>query len=102
MCTKNTKIPIWIDVTANALAIRPIIMWPALMLAINRTIKVSGRIQILTVSIKTNKGIRAAGAPAGAKWAADSIGNLIHPDKIKATQNTNAIEDATQIFLVVP
>jgi len=89
-------------VTVRALAIRPIIICPALMLAMSRTIKVRGRMQILTVSINTSKGIRAAGAPAGAKWAADSIGNLIHPDKIRETQNTRAIEAATQILLVVP
>lgn len=72
------------------------------MLAINRTIKVSGRMQILTVSISTSKGTKAAGAPAGAKWAADSLGNLIHPEKINKPQNTSAKDPTTQILLVVP
>ena len=71
------------------------------MFAISRTLKVIGRIQILRVSIKTSRGTKGAGAPDGAKWADDSTGNLIHPDRIKRVQNTKANETATQIFLVV-
>ena len=44
------------------------------MFAIIRTLRVKGRIKILTVSIATRNGINPAGAPDGAKWAADSFG----------------------------
>lgn len=100
--TIKVKAPIWRADTANAFAIRPIIICPALIFAISRTIKVNGRMQILTVSIITNKGTKAAGAPAGARWAADSIGNFNQPDKISRPQNTNAKDPTTQMFLVTP
>jgi hypothetical protein len=86
--------------TARAFAIKPIIICPALIFAISRTLKVIGRIQILRVSIKISKGTRGAGAPDGAKCADDSTGNLIHPERIKRVQKTRAKEIATQIFLV--
>lgn len=41
---------------------------PATMLAIRRTDSVTGRIIILTVSIKTIKDIRANGVPIGVRW----------------------------------
>lgn len=77
-------------------------MCPALMLAISRTVRVRGRINILTVSISTKKGIRAAGAPVGARWAADSFGNLTHPESRRANQSTNASLLAVQRELVPP
>jgi len=40
---------------------------PTVMLATNRTVSVSGRIKIETVSIITKNGANAAGAPPGAK-----------------------------------
>ena len=43
--------------------------WPATILAANRTERVMGRIKALTSSIKTMKGLRAAGLPKGTKWA---------------------------------
>lgn len=64
--------------------------------------RVRGRIKSLIVSIKTSRGTRAAGAPAGAKWAADSTGNLAHPDKTIRVQKIKAREAAIQIFLVTP
>lgn len=45
---------------------------PALILAINRTVKVRGRIIILIVSINTKNGASTIGAPAGVKCAAEA------------------------------
>ena len=87
---------------ANALAINPIMIWPALMFAIKRTMRVKGRMQTLTVSIKTSNGIRGAGAPLGAKWAADFVGYFVHPEIISRPQKTTAILIATQMLLVTP
>ncbi len=78
------------------------IMCPALIFAIIRTLRVRGRIKILAVSITINKGTSPAGAPAGAKWAADSTGKLIQPDKINVVQNTTAKEAEIQMLLVGP
>ena len=44
------------------------------MLAINRTDKVIGRTRILTVSIRTKKGFKGAGAPIGSKPAITEVG----------------------------
>lgn len=43
--------------------------WPAVILAINRTLRVSGRIIFLIASIKTINLISATGVPLGTKWA---------------------------------
>lgn len=43
------------------------------MLATNRTVKVSGRIKILIVSISTKNGIKITGDPDGTKWAKADI-----------------------------
>lgn len=102
MCVIKMKPTLVIEAAAKDDAISPIIMCPALILAIIRTVKVKGRIKILAVSIKTNNGTSLLGAPAGAKWAADSIGNLIHPEKINNLQKTSAKEAETQILLVGP
>lgn len=56
------------------LATKDSTIWPALILAISRTVKVKGRIKTLIVSIKTRNGASTIGAPAGAKWAADAWG----------------------------
>ena len=72
------------------LEISDITICPALILAINRTVNVKGRINVLTVSTNTKKGIKAPGAPAGAKWAADSLGNFTHPDNNNLNHKTNA------------
>jgi hypothetical protein len=42
---------------------------PAIILAVNRILKVIGRIIFLIVSIITIKGIRIKGVPWGIKWA---------------------------------
>lgn len=42
--------------------------WPAIILAVNRTAKVPGRIILLIVSIKTIKGIKIVGVPWGIRW----------------------------------
>lgn len=42
--------------------------WPAIILAVNRTAKVPGRIIFLIVSINTIKGIRIEGVPWGIIW----------------------------------
>jgi len=81
---------------------RDITICPALMLAMIRTVKVRGRISILTVSITTRKGIRTFGAPAGVRWAADSLGNLTQPDKINANHSDTAKLLAVQRELVLP
>lgn len=41
---------------------------PAIMLAVNRTARVPGRIILLIVSIKTINGIRMGGVPWGIMW----------------------------------
>jgi len=41
---------------------------PATILAARRTDRVMGRIKFLTNSIKTIRGIRAAGVPDGTRW----------------------------------
>ena len=64
---RTSNIPIPGDILVRQLATKDRIICPALMLAINRTVKVKGRIKTLTVSIRINKGVSAVGAPAGAK-----------------------------------
>lgn len=73
------------------LAIKERTMWPALMFAINRTVRVNGRIKIDTVSIKIKKEIKAAGAPLGAKCAALSFGLKIIPEIRIKPQSVRAI-----------
>lgn len=48
--------------------IKVINKWPAIILADNRTAKVSGRIKFLIDSINTIKGINTEGVPWGTKW----------------------------------
>jgi len=90
------------EALTKQLAIKDITICPALMLAISRTVKVKGRIRILIVSTKTRKGTNAAGAPAGAKCAAEAIGFIVHPLIRSNPHITTANEDATQRFLVTP
>lgn len=69
--TKNNALPKKIEPETIApvkyLPIRPIIIWPAPMLAASRTDRVTGRKKTLKVSTKTRKGFKAAGAPEGKK-----------------------------------
>ena len=99
---KKTGIKVVIDALTKQLAIKDITICPALILAINRTVKVKGRIRILTVSTKMRNGTKAEGAPAGAKWAADCVGLKSHPLKSNNPHITTAIEEATHKFLVTP
>ena len=78
------------------------IICPALIFAINRTVRVKGRISSLTVSIKTSKGVKTAGAPAGARWAADIAGLFTHPEISSRPHSVKAIDPAVQRFLVIP
>ena len=52
------------------------------MFAANRTARVPGRITLLIVSIKTIRGIRGPGVPAGTRWANMCCVWLIHPNSI--------------------
>lgn len=54
---------------------------PLIILAINRTDKVIGRIKFLTVSIKTIKELRKIGEPNGTKWDIN-LSNLFKSLKI--------------------
>ena len=58
-------------------------MCPALMFAIKRTERVIGRAIILTVSITTRNGLRAAGAPIGKRAATTDPGRKTTPETIK-------------------
>lgn len=52
--------------------------WPAVRFAIRRTLRVSGRIVLLTNSINTINLIRAGGVPLGTRWANMNSGCFIH------------------------
>lgn len=71
------------------------------MLATNRTVSVSGRIRIEIVSIKTNKGDRAKGAPAGDKWAVITTGTILNWVNKTVDQNNSPTMAATQIVEVI-
>ena len=55
---------------------------PAIMLAANRTERVSGRIILLVISIKTIKGINTGGVPRGTKWASIEVGVFVAASSI--------------------
>lgn len=69
------------------LANKPKTMWPALILATNRTVNVKGRIRMLMLSTSTRKGSRARGAPLGARCAKEAIGEYTYPDANNNIQN---------------
>lgn len=52
---------------------------PVIILAVNRTARVPGRIKFLVVSIITNKGSKKFGEPWGTKWANIWVVFLHHP-----------------------
>lgn len=58
-------------------------MCPALILAVSRTESVIGRTKILTVSMITRKGFKAAGAPIGSSLATTEVGLKKIPEIIK-------------------
>lgn len=53
--------------------------WPAIIFAVNRIVKVIGRIKLLIDSIKIIKGISKFGVPWGTKWINILLVVLIHP-----------------------
>lgn len=98
----NIKIKVKPDTPVKQFAIRARTICPALILATNRTVKVSGRINILTVSIKIRKGANITGDPAGAKCAADSDGFTNQPERRINAQKVKAKPLATHKLLVKP
>ena len=59
---------------------------PAIIFAASRTAKVPGRMMFLIVSIKTIRGMRRPGVPAGTKWANMCWVWLIQPNSINESQ----------------
>lgn len=64
--------------------------WPAIILAVNRTANVPGRIIFLIVSIHTINGINTAGVPWGTKWANICWVLFNHPNIIKESHKGKA------------
>lgn len=64
-------------------------IWPALILATNRTERVMGRTKILTVSINTKKGFNQSGAPPGNNPAIKVEGEFINLESNKANHKGN-------------
>ena len=73
---------------------------PAIMLAVNRTDKVMGRIMFLVSSIITITGSRAVGVPVGTMCASIMWGDLIHPNNIRDSHRTNAKGRFNMMWLV--
>lgn len=63
---------------------------PLIILAVNRTERVIGRIIFLTVSIITMKKLKAIGDPIGTKWAITMLNLLIKENIIKVSQKGKA------------
>ena len=64
------------------------------MLAARRTDSVTGRMILLVSSIRTIKGIRAAGVPAGTRCAKNSVKLLVSLNMIKASYIRKTQADA--------
>jgi len=60
--------------------------WPAIILAVNRIVKVMGRIIFLMDSIKIINGINTLGVPWGTKWVNIWLVSFIHPKIIILSQ----------------
>ena len=75
-------------------------IWPTVILATNRTVKVKGRIIIEIVSIRTNNGDKANGAPEGDKWAVIITGTIFTCVASKVDQKINPKVAAIQIVEV--
>lgn len=65
---------------------RVISKWPAIILAVNRTAKVPGRMIFLIVSMQTIKGIRIPGVPWGTRWQNICWVLLIQPYNMNLSQ----------------
>lgn len=74
---------------------------PAIILAVNRTAKVPGRIILLIVSINTIKGIRIFGVPCGIIWVNICWVLLIHPYNINLNHKGNEIDKDNVKWLVL-
>lgn len=70
------------------------------MLAANRTDRVIGRITLLTISIRTIKGIKGAGVPIGTRWARKSVILLTILNMMKLTQKGRAKDKVIARWLV--
>lgn len=64
--------------------------WPAIIFAAKRTDSVIGRIMFLIISIRTMKGIKGAGVPAGTRCAKNSVILFNKLNEIKANQKGRA------------
>lgn len=74
--------------------------WPAIIFAVNRTVKVIGRIMFLIVSIHTINGISGVGVPCGTKWVNIWFVLFNHPKIKKDNQNGKAIVKFSTKWLV--
>ena len=99
---KATEAKVIDETTLKQFAIKANTICPAVILAIRRTVRVRGRINILKVSIKTKNGASALGAPAGVKWANVLEKLFIKPDKISRPQKIKAADTDGHKFLVNP
>lgn len=84
--TKNSKKVKSVLVITLAFAINLMIIWPALILAIRRTARDTGRIRIEIVSIITSRGVSAIGAPPGANVPKTYLGLVIKSEAKMASQ----------------
>lgn len=72
-------------------AIRASSRWPAIILAASRTERVSGRITLLIISIRTINGIRTGGVPSGTRCASMEAGDFSVPISMCPTHRGIAI-----------
>ena len=70
-------------------------------MAASRTARVPGRIKFLVVSIRTIKGTRAPGVPAGTRWANISCVWFNHPYNRKDNHKGRAKASVIAIWLVL-
>lgn len=63
---------------------------PAIILAVSRMVRVTGRIMFLTVSMQTMKKTKIKGVPWGTRWINISLVLLIQPNIRKVNQKGKA------------
>jgi len=73
---------------------------PAIMLAVKRMDNVTGRIILLTNSIKTMKFIRGTGVPLGMVWITMDFGKLVHPKVMIDAHKIMAVEKEIEMWAV--
>ena len=98
--TKNSNIEKPSDPKNLALATNLKIMCPALIFANKRTDSDKGRIKVETVSIITNKGLKARGDPPGETDLRVILKLLIKSKNNKVPQRDRAIIKGNHIVLV--